>query len=186
MVLVLGIASDFVSAHLRHARPAWHATGLFYVGVPALLLISLRMTSHGAVAIIGLFLVVWCTDTGALIAGNLIKGPRLAPALSPKKTWSGTIGGVVLACAVAAAVTAWFGGRVASAAALALLLSVIAHGGDLFESWVKRQFKFKDSGGLIPGHGGVLDRIDSTLAAAVAMAIAVFGLGLDASFGVQV
>jgi phosphatidate cytidylyltransferase len=169
---------------MRGAHALWHGSGIFYVGVPALLLVSLRSSAvHAPIVLIELFLVVWATDTGALILGNLIGGPKLVPKLSPRKTWAGTLGGIVAGSAAAALFVAILRGHVLGAMALGSLLSIIAHGGDLLESWVKRQFEFKDSGGLIPGHGGALDRIDSTLTAATAMAIAVLYFGLDPTFG---
>jgi phosphatidate cytidylyltransferase len=126
---------------------------------------------------------VWATDTGALVVGNLVGGPKLAPVLSPNKTWSGTIGGIVAAAIAEAIFIAIIGGHAGAAALFGAGLAVFAHFGDLFESWVKRRFHTKDSGALIPGHGGVLDRIDSTLFAAVALEIAVFVFHLDPLFG---
>jgi phosphatidate cytidylyltransferase len=135
--------------------------------------------------IAGLFIVVWATDTGALVVGNLVGGPRLAPHLSPNKTWSGTIGGMAAAAAAEAVFIAVIGGHAVAAAMFAAGLAAVAHLGDLFESWVKRSFHIKDSGSLIPGHGGVLDRIDSTLFAVVALAIVVFALHFDPLFGAR-
>ncbi len=172
------------SAMMRKARVIWHAGGVLYLGVPALLMVLMRARAPNPVCVLlELFLIVWATDTGALIAGNLIGGPKLVPVLSPNKTWAGTLGGVIAATVGAAIFVAVLHGRPGEAAIFAALLSVVAHGGDLFESWVKRQFQFKDSGGLIPGHGGALDRIDSTLAASTAMAVAVLSLGADPVFG---
>ena len=183
-VLAAGFGGIFVSAAMRGAYALWHASGVLYVGVPALLLVTLRASAVRApIVLIELLLVVWATDTGALILGNLIGGPKLMPKLSPRKTWAGTLGGVVVATLAAALFVATLGGHVLAAMALGSILSVVAHGGDLLESWVKRQFAFKDSGGLIPGHGGALDRIDSTLTAATAMAIAILIFGLDPTFG---
>jgi phosphatidate cytidylyltransferase len=119
------------------------------------------------------------------VIGNLVGGPKLAPVLSPNKTWSGTVGGVAAAAIASAVFIAVIGGDPARAALFGAALSVVAHLGDLFESWVKRRFHLKNSGALIPGHGGVLDRIDSTLAAALALQIAVFVFGLDPLFGAR-
>jgi phosphatidate cytidylyltransferase len=183
-ILVLGSVVALFSTAQRGGHPLWHASGVLYIGVPALLLVMLRASApHAVWVLLELFLIVWATDTGALIAGNVIGGPRLTPVLSPNKTWSGTLGGMAAAAAVAAILVYFLHGNAAKAALLGVCLSAIAHGGDLFESWVKRQFQLKDSGGLIPGHGGVLDRIDSTLAAATAMSVTVFLLDIDPTFG---
>ena len=140
---------------------------------------------RGALVIVGLFLIVWATDTGALIFGNLIGGPRLAPKLSPSKTWAGTIGGSVTAALVFGLLYLAVGrNRSGSQRCSRLFFSVIAHAGDLFESFVKRRFGIKNSGALIPGHGGVLDRMDSTFSASVALALLVFLAHFNPLFGV--
>ena len=184
--LALGALLCLVSARLRRSRAAWHAAGVLYIGVPALLLIAVRATgAHGAWIIAGFLLIVWATDTGALIAGNLVGGPRIWPQVSPNKTWSGTLGGIGVAVVVGAAYVGVLGGTVMFAAIYALVISIIAHAGDLFESRVKRIFSAKDSGGLIPGHGGVLDRIDSALAVSAAVGLCVLYAGLDPMFGAR-
>ncbi|MDE2134954.1 MAG: phosphatidate cytidylyltransferase [Alphaproteobacteria bacterium] len=178
LVLVLALSTA------RRSQPLWQAAGVLYLGIPTLALLALReLPAHGAWLIGALFAVVWATDTGALVVGNLLGGPRLAPVLSPNKTWSGAIGGLVAAAIAEAVFIAVIGGHAGAAALFGAVLAVFAHTGDLFESWVKRSFHIKDSGGLIPGHGGVLDRIDSTLAAVVALAVAVFVFHLDPLFG---
>ncbi|MBV2144601.1 phosphatidate cytidylyltransferase [Falsochrobactrum sp. TDYN1] len=149
----------------------WTATGLFYAGFSAISLSLLRGDEpFGFMAIIFLFAVVWSTDIAAYFTGRALGGPKLAPRFSPNKTWSGAIGGAVAAVAS--------GVLVASLAVpsgnwlvplLALLLSVVSQIGDLAESWVKRQFGAKDSGRLLPGHGGVLDRVDGLVAAAAVL-----------------
>jgi len=172
-VLVLG----------RFGNPVWQSAGVLYLGLPALALLGLRaFPMHGAHIVGGLFFLVWATDTGALIWGGLIGGPRIAPKLSPGKTWAGTIGGSLTAAVIYGCFVALIGGPMAQAAGFALLFSITAHGGDLLESFVKRRFGRKDSGAAIPGHGGVLDRIDSILAASVAMAILVFGFHINPLF----
>ena len=137
------------------------------------------------VIIVGLFVIVWATDSGALICGNLIGGPRLAPVLSPSKTWAGTAGGSAIAAAAFAAFIYYWHGAPAEAFVFGMLLSLTAHAGDLFESFVKRHFGVKDSGTIIPGHGGVLDRMDSTLAAALALAVLVFVFRFNPLIGVH-
>jgi phosphatidate cytidylyltransferase len=184
--LAAGAGIAWKRAQERHVHPVWQAIGIVYLGLPALALVALRaFEPRGAMIIVGMFLIVWATDSGALIFGNLIGGPRMAPVLSPSKTWAGTIGGSVTAALVYTAFVSFFLNGVAwKAAIFALLFSITAHAGDLFESFVKRRFGIKDSGAIIPGHGGVLDRMDSTLAAAVAMAFLVFMAGLNPLFAV--
>ncbi len=184
IVLACGTLVVLAVGLVRRNSPFWQAGGVLYLGIPSLAIVTLRdIPAHGTWLIVGLFIVVWATDTGALIAGNLIGGPKLAPELSPNKTWSGTIGGIVAAAILEAIYIAVIGGNAVAAALFGAGLAVFAHLGDLFESLVKRLFRTKDSGGLIPGHGGVLDRIDSTLFASVALAIVVFALYLDPLFG---
>jgi phosphatidate cytidylyltransferase len=183
-ILLIGTYVVLGIGLVRHGNPIWHAAGVLYLGVPALSIIALRdFAPHGAWVLVALFLIVWATDTGALFCGNLIGGPRLAPVLSPNKTWSGTIGGIVAAGIVLAIFIALMGGHSLAAAGFGAAMGVVAHAGDLFESWAKRCFHLKDSGSMIPGHGGVLDRIDSTLAAVVALAVVVLVFGFDPLFG---
>jgi len=184
-VLVAGTGLAWALARGRHVHPSWQAVGVLYLGLPALALVALRaFEPRGALVIVGMFLIVWATDSGALIFGNLIGGPRMAPRLSPSKTWAGTIGGSLTAAAIFTAFIWFLGGSPWQAALFGLLFSITAHAGDLFESFVKRRFGIKDSGSMIPGHGGVLDRMDSTLAAAVAMALLVFAGGINPLLGV--
>ncbi len=178
--LLVGAAVAYVLA--QQVNPLWQASGVVYLGLPALALVALRSEPRGALMVIGLFLIVWATDTGALVFGNLIGGPRLAPKLSPGKTWAGTIGGSITAAAVYGFFVTLIGGSLEMSVIFAFLFSAVAHGGDLLESFCKRRFGVKDSGSAIPGHGGILDRIDSTLAASVALAILVFGLHVDPLF----
>jgi len=183
-VLGAGTLLVFVLCVLRRSNPLWHSAGVLYLGLPALAILALRdFTPHGAWVLIGLFLIVWATDTGAFVVGNLVGGPKLAPVLSPNKTWAGAAGGIAAAAAVQAVFIAVLGGNAAEAALYAAGLAVVAHLGDLFESRVKRRFHLKDSGSIIPGHGGVLDRIDSTLATLVALAVIVLGFRFDPLFG---
>jgi phosphatidate cytidylyltransferase len=116
-------------------------------------------------------LVVWAADIGGYFAGRGIGGPRLWPSVSPKKTWAGAIGGFAGSLAVAAAFAATGVGKTGPLLALGAFLSVISQLGDLFESAVKRRFGVKDSSHIIPGHGGLLDRLDGFVAAIVAAAI---------------
>jgi phosphatidate cytidylyltransferase len=182
--LAIGTVAAFVIAQQRKDNPLWHAGGVLYIGLPSLALVGLRVFSaQGSLVVLGLFLVVWATDTGALVFGKLIGGKKIAPRISPGKTWAGTIGGSITAATVFAAYIAFFSFNVLVAVIFAIGLSIVAHVGDLFESGIKRRFGTKDSGGLIPGHGGVLDRMDSMFACSCVLALLVFGLHLNPLFG---
>lgn len=150
-------------------RRLWVMAGTGYAGGMVLAPVFLRAdASFGFAVVILLFAIVWTTDVLGYFAGRAFGGPKLWPAVSPKKTWSGAIAGTVGAVVVALLVAAQFGSfeRIAIIG-VALLLSAVAQAGDLFESWVKRQFDAKDSSRIIPGHGGVMDRLDGFWAAAV-------------------
>ena len=155
------------------------ALGVPYVGVASIALIWLREDGQaGRASMLFLILLVWASDVGAYAAGRLIGGPRLAPMVSPSKTWSGALGGLLAAALVGAAVAALLGSVSPGGAALvAVLLGIASQAGDLLESWAKRRFGVKDSGRLIPGHGGLLDRLDGLLAAAPAAALLSLILG---------
>jgi len=148
----------------------WIVGGIFYAGIMLAAPVILRGDiEFGLLAILLLFAIVWTTDILGYFAGRTFGGPKLWPAISPKKTWSGAIAGTLGATIVAVVVARWFGNfNVGAIAAVALLLSVVAQLGDLLESWIKRKFGAKDASHLIPGHGGVMDRLDGFWAAALA------------------
>jgi phosphatidate cytidylyltransferase len=189
--LVLAVGTLGAGALAPAGRRGWAAAGVPYAGTLAIAPVMLRSDrDDGFLAVILLFAIVWTTDIVAYFAGRAIGGPKLMPLVSPKKTWSGAIGGAVAALAVALAVAkiaSSFAG-VASAlagwlaiAALAVILSVIAQAGDLFESFLKRRFGAKDSSHLIPGHGGLMDRLDGFVtASAVAALIGLLRGGFEA------
>jgi phosphatidate cytidylyltransferase len=169
-----GIAGGYVAARISgRDHPLWIAGGTAYIGLPCMALIWLRAEPGGGSLVLWLLLAVWATDIGAFFAGRLIGGPRLAPRLSPKKTWAGLAGGAVSA-ALVGALLPWFDPEAMSGLTLALagaIVAVTAQAGDLGESWVKRRFGVKDASQLIPGHGGLFDRVDGLLVAALAVAI---------------
>ncbi len=175
-VLWLSVATLLVvaaaAAMLRGGAP-WEPAGLAYAMLPAAALALLRGDDRaGLVAILFLFAVVWATDILAYFVGRAVGGPKLAPSISPGKTWSGAFGGALGGVAGGLVLLWAVGAPLAPGLALvALALSVVSQLGDLFESWVKRRFGAKDSSRLIPGHGGVLDRVDGLVAAAVALCL---------------
>jgi phosphatidate cytidylyltransferase len=152
LALLIGLAS-------RRAAMAW---GFVYIVVPAFALLVLSWAWYGLV--LWAMLVTWATDIGAYAAGRSIGGPKLAPAISPNKTWAGLAGGVV-----AAALVGWLAAGLdwlplgAPFLWLGAPMAVAAQLGDLYESWEKRRAGVKDSGSILPGHGGVLDRVDGLL-----------------------
>ncbi len=172
--VVIIIAATWLAFRLHKqahysSDPWWSAAGVYYAGLPAIALIGIRQDpEYGFHAILYLFLVVWSTDTGAFFTGRLIGGPKLAPKISPNKTWSGFIGGALSACAAGILYAAWLGHTsIPTVAVLSIVLALISQGGDLGESFIKRFFGVKDSSGIIPGHGGVLDRLDGLVFAAI-------------------
>jgi phosphatidate cytidylyltransferase len=183
--IVLGaLLTAVVGRSARYARadvPVWSAAGVVYAGVallsPSLLRADLEW---GLTALLFLFATVWATDILAYFVGRTLGGPLLWPRLSPKKTWSGAFGGLAGGVAAGTLVAYASGGiKPLVAGVLALALSIVAQGGDLFESAVKRRFGAKDAGRLIPGHGGMMDRLDGFLVAAfAAVVIAILRYGL--------
>jgi phosphatidate cytidylyltransferase len=167
--VVLGVA---VAAIFSSGQRGWAVAGIGYA-LTASIASSLvrRDPSFGFVALMFLLLVVWGTDIGGYFAGRLIGGPKLWSKVSPKKTWAGAIGGFVVSLGVAAGFAIGGFGRTMSLLSLGAALSVAAQLGDLFESAVKRRFGVKDSSHLIPGHGGLMDRLDGFVAAVLLAAI---------------
>lgn len=176
--ILAGVMCTLVWCLFGNRSPAWHALGAVYLGIPATALILLR-GAGGAHLLLGILLAVWTADTGALLGGRAIGGPKLAPRLSPNKTWAGFICGTFAAGLVEALYIALLGGSAITGLGFGITIALFGHAGDLFESWVKRHFQAKDSGGLIPGHGGVLDRIDSLLFVAPVCAFLVLFTGLN-------
>ncbi|HVB66754.1 MAG TPA: phosphatidate cytidylyltransferase [Acetobacteraceae bacterium] len=182
-----GLAIEWVG--LCRLGPAWRgraAAGVGWILLVAVCAVWLRADPLAGRANMGfLVLVVWSSDVGAYLAGRVIGGPRLAPTISPGKTWAGAAGGLVGAACVGLAVAGLHGWRhgtldtlgITRAMAVAAGLSVLGQAGDLAESWAKRCFGVKDSGRLIPGHGGLLDRLDAALAVLPAAALLAYGLG---------
>jgi phosphatidate cytidylyltransferase len=142
------------------------SVGLGYIGTAAIAILFLREQPNGFALALWTLAVVWATDIGGYFAGHRFGGPKLAPKISPSKTWAGLIGGMVLAAVTGAAI-AGIAGLPASATWLGAPLAILAQAGDLFESWLKRRAGVKDSGALLPGHGGLLDRIDGLLPVAI-------------------
>jgi phosphatidate cytidylyltransferase len=161
------------------APPVWIGLGAAYLALPALALVWLRgLPLFGLQVVVWLLVVVWTTDVLAYLVGRKVGGPRLAPSVSPGKTWSGLCGGVAAAAVVGSLAAGASGSeRLLQAAGLGGLMAIVSQIGDLIESALKRRAGVKDSGTLIPGHGGVLDRLDGLILAAPVLALLDLTLG---------
>ena len=183
MAVATGLLFVALGAALLESPRRWSITGIAYASWLVVSLVSLRgHDSAGLSAILFVFAAVWATDSAAYFGGRAMGGPKLFPAVSPNKTWSGAITGALAAVAVCVGYLAWADVHVAArahtvdhtsisliyAGLMAFILSVAAQAGDLFESGLKRRFGAKDSGTLLPGHGGFMDRVDGLVFASAA------------------
>jgi len=173
-VLIAGALLLCLAAGLREggARSGWLGVGIVYVALPGLALAWLRQDPRsGLSTVLWLLLLVWAIDTAAYVAGKLIGGPKLIPRISPSKTWAGLAGGALGAALVGYLAARW-AGQVSPwpLTWFSLLLAFVEQAGDAFESGIKRHFGVKDSSGLIPGHGGILDRVDGLVAVTLVVA----------------
>ena len=168
--LILGAVA--VSWIAGRSERIWAAAGVLYAGALVASLGLLRASpGFGLAAILWLFAVVWGADIAAYFAGRVIGGPRLWPSVSPGKTWAGAIAGALAGAVLGLLLFAWTD-RLAALFYLGLAAAIVSELGDLFESALKRRFGVKDSSGLIPGHGGLMDRLDAFVAASVFAAVA--------------
>ncbi len=174
-IVAVGIVLAAVAAR---GQRGWVASGLVYAAAALIAAIVVRRDAEfGFVALMFVLLVVWVTDIGGYFAGRGIGGPKLWPRVSPKKTWAGAIGGLVLSLVIAAAFALLGFGAMLPLLLLGAVLSIVSQLGDLFESAIKRRFDVKDSSHIIPGHGGLLDRLDGFVAAIVFAALIGFMRG---------
>ncbi|HVY12864.1 MAG TPA: phosphatidate cytidylyltransferase, partial [Alphaproteobacteria bacterium] len=164
----------------RVEKPVLLSMGVSYLGSAMLGLMALRADTAGFSLTVFICAVVWFTDTGAYFLGRTLRGARLAPDISPAKTWAGFIGGLLASLLTAATAIAIFHPlKPLLVLGIAVFLSLAAQCGDLFESWVKRQAGVKHSGDLIPGHGGLLDRVDGLMMAVVLFWAIQWAVGYD-------
>lgn len=164
--VITGCVGSAIVTLIARGKFVWAATGFAYASAALLASILVRQDLvHGFAALMFVLLVVWATDIGGYFAGRSIGGPKLWPRVSPKKTWAGALGSVVASLAVAGGFVASGFGKAVPLLVLSAVLTVVSQAGDLFESAVKRRFGVKDSSHLIPGHGGLLDRLDGFVAA---------------------
>jgi len=186
LVLPIGAIAAALIARGVAERPADAAYGVFYIGPAALCLVWLRSTNQGVWWTLMLFAATWAADIGAFAIGSTLKGPKLWPRFSPNKTWSGFFGGLACSSLTGVLIAApsalniplprlvmpSFHLNLWAAALIGLAVGLATMAGDLWESALKRRFGVKDSGDLIPGHGGLLDRVDGLMFAVVAIALA--------------
>ncbi len=169
IVLALGLV---VAVSMSPERRNWVAAGFLYAAAAEIASVLVRLDPvKGFAALMFVLLIVWVTDSGGYFAGRGIGGPKLWPKVSPKKTWAGAAGGFAASLAVAIGFAAFGLGNTGPLLLLAAVLSVVSQLGDLFESAVKRRFGVKDSSHIIPGHGGLMDRLDGFVAAVVVAAL---------------
>ena len=172
LAVIGAVAVGTVEARQPDSAPLWTAAGSLWVGLPCIILLWLQSGNAGRGTLLWVFAVVWATDIGAYAAGRQLGGPLLAPHWSPRKTWAGLLGGIVCAALVGWATAGVLG--VAPVLPLVLVsaaLAIVEQFGDLAESVAKRRFGVKDASSLIPGHGGLLDRLDGLLAVIPAVAL---------------
>ncbi|MBY3464943.1 phosphatidate cytidylyltransferase [Rhizobium laguerreae] len=163
--MLAGVTAVGIALIILQGTSRWLPVGLFYAGATGLALAAIRGDDRlGLYAMLFVFAVVWATDILAYFVGRALGGPKLAPSISPGKTWSGAIGGAISAVAAGVVLIHFLlPGAEIIAASVAFVLSVCSQSGDLFESFIKRKFGVKDSSRLIPGHGGVMDRVDGLI-----------------------
>lgn len=182
VAIVFGGAAFIAFVDRGERKADWVLGGLFYAAVASLTPGMLRGDDAAGLAALGLIIaVVWPTDIFAYFTGRSIGGPKLMPRVSPKKTISGALGGLVAGVVFGVLFAEWVAGSAGLfIVVLAALLSIFGQAGDLYESWIKRRFGVKDSGRLIPGHGGLMDRIDGLIiATAIAWLVGLLLAGFD-------
>ncbi len=167
MALISGLVLAAIMAQIMKRSVIWAVAGLVYLSIPILALVWLRLVApQGFYLVLWILCVVWAADSVAFFAGSAIGGPKLAPAISPNKTWAGAVGGLVGASLVGVGFALAADLPMATAMFASAFVGLWAELGDLQESWIKRRLHIKDLGTLIPGHGGLLDRLDSLMFAA--------------------
>ena len=166
--LVMGMIGTAVFSMLRRreGKALWAAAGTAYTIVPMVVLVWMRSAEGSSFVLLWMFFVVWASDSGAYISGLCFGGGLLLPSVSPAKTWSGACGGLLASAAIGSAAATMIQAPIESALVLALAVSIAAQCGDLVQSAVKRRCGAKDSGRIVPGHGGLMDRLDSLVFAA--------------------
>lgn len=175
IAILMGLEWYSITVSNNHNQPIiWSLLGIIYIALPCISLFWLINLANGQNLILWLLLTIWVTDSAAYFCGRLIGGRKLFPKTSPKKTWAGLFGGIAGACVVGIFIAPYIiSGHFGLLIVLNGFLAVLSQLGDFLESWVKRRFGVKDSGTLIPGHGGILDRVDGLTITAPLVALLV-------------
>ena len=176
IIMAVLMAFEWITiAKTEEETNMWRMLGLIYILIPCFSLVYLRGTTNGSDIILWLCLVVWATDIGGLVVGVNVGGPKLAPTISPNKTWSGLGGGVLASMFIGLITSLMFKEGAMFFIVFSGIIAIIEQMSDLLESKFKRYFGVKDSGNLIPGHGGIMDRVDGfTLTAPIVAILALF------------
>jgi phosphatidate cytidylyltransferase len=175
LAILMGYEWISIAHEVDKTTNKWKFLGLAYILTPCISLIYIKELPNGSDIVMWLMLVVWATDVGGMLVGRTFGGPKMAPKISPKKTWSGLAGGVVSSMLVGLLFSFAFEGTALFFAIFSGVMAVVEQISDLTESKYKRFFDVKDSGNLIPGHGGILDRVDGlTLTAPIVALITIF------------
>ncbi len=152
-------------------KVSWAISGVTYVGIPMVALVWMRNADGSSLVVLWMFLVIWASDSAAFVVGRIIGGPLLYPSISPAKTWAGAIGGLLASIATGVGTAVMIQQMLTTALMLSVIVCIAAQSGDLLQSALKRRWQVKDAGNLIPGHGGLMDRLDSLVIAAPVFAM---------------
>lgn len=155
----------------QEARVPWAISGMAYVGIPMVVLVWMRNADGSSLVLLWMFLVIWASDSAAFVVGRIVRGPLLYPSVSPAKTWAGAVGGLLASVATGVGTAVMIQQTLTTALMLSVIVCLAAQSGDLVQSALKRRWQVKDTGGLIPGHGGLMDRLDSLVFAAPVFAV---------------
>ena len=164
LAIVIAVLMSFEWTEMTYKMPdknKWRLIGFFYIAIPIYCAVAIRILDNEI--LFWMFSIIWATDIFAFFAGKSLGGPKLAPAISPNKTWSGLIGGTLASMAIGLISAIIFPGSVGFFLIVSIIISLVEQMSDLLESKFKRIFGVKDSGDIIPGHGGVLDRLDGMI-----------------------
>ena len=162
----------YLLAKRQEGRAPWAIAGMAYAIIPMVALVWMRNAEGSGIVVLWMFLVIWACDSAAFVVGRIVGGPLLCPSVSPAKTWSGALGGLLASVATGIATASMIQETETTALVLSVVVGMAAQAGDLLQSALKRRWQVKDAGRLIPGHGGLMDRLDSLVLAAPVFAMA--------------